>query len=104
MTRHETQDAAPGATAELVAFPDSTDRRLRRALRQLDAALAEQRAAIAEFRAQLGALSGAVATLGANAETLGGALAGAAVDAATAQRAARELSATAEMMERFAQP
>lgn len=90
------------ATAELIAYPDSTERRLRRALRKLDAALSDQRQAVAAFRSQIGALSGAVVQLGDRAESLRGALAGAAAEAERARAASRELAATAEKMEALA--
>ncbi|MCC7347038.1 MAG: hypothetical protein IT538_06535, partial [Variibacter sp.] len=66
--------------AELIAYPDTTERRLRRALRQLDAALADQRQAVAAFRTQIGALNGAVVRLGDRAASLRGALDGAAAE------------------------
>jgi ABC-type transporter Mla subunit MlaD len=91
-------DAAP----RLLAFPDSADRRLRRALRGLDAALEEQRAAIGAFRAEMGRLQGALDGLGASAAALRGNLGEAAADAARANQAAQELAATAEAMERLA--
>jgi chromosome segregation ATPase len=90
------------ATAELIAYPDSTERRLRRALRKLDAALADQREAVATFRTQLGALNGAVVQLGDRAESLRGALAGAAAEAERARAASRDLMVTAERMEALA--
>lgn len=80
-------------------FPDTTERRLRLALRKLDAALAEQRVAVAAFRAQLGELNGAVVRLGDRATALRGALAETAADTARAQAASRELMATAETLE-----
>ena len=89
----------PPATAELIAYPDSTERRLRRALRKLDAALADQREAVAEFRSQLGALNGAVISLGDRAASLRNALAGAAVENHRARAASQALLATAAKME-----
>lgn len=85
--------------AELLAFPDTDERRLRRALRALDAALAEQRQSVAEFRAQLTALKGAVGQLGTSAQDLTSALADAAGEASRAQAAALQLAATADAME-----
>lgn len=85
--------------AELLAFPDTDERRLRRALRALDAALDEQRRSVAEFRAQMSALKGAVDQLGASAQDLTIALADAAGEASRAQAAAQQLVATAEAME-----
>jgi predicted RNase H-like nuclease (RuvC/YqgF family) len=87
------------AAAKLILYPDSTERRLRRALRQLDAALSDQRQAVARFRAEIGALNGAVVRLAEGAESLRGALAGAAAETARAQAASRELLATAEKLD-----
>ena len=92
--------AAPDA--QLLAFPDTAERRLRRALRALDAALDEQRSAVALFRAQLDQLKGAVGRLGDSAQGLGGALAETAAETARAQAAAQQLVATAEAMEHVA--
>ncbi len=90
------------STAALIPFPDSADRHLRRALRQLDAALAEQRAAIAAFRAEIGALNAAVAGLAGSAGALETALGGAAAEVEKARAASAELAVTAERMERLA--
>jgi hypothetical protein len=87
----------------LLAFPDTAERRLRRALGALDVALAEQRSAIAHFRAQLGDLQSSVVQLDGSARALRGALAGAAEDAARAQATARDLVANAERFEQVAQ-
>jgi peptidoglycan hydrolase CwlO-like protein len=86
----------------VVAFPDTADRRLRRALSQLNRALDEQRDAVAAFRAQLAALNGAVAGLGSNAEALRGALDVAAAETAFAEARSRELLAQAGRVEGFA--
>jgi chromosome segregation ATPase len=96
------QDEAAAPATRLLCYPDTTERRLRRALRQLDAALADQRHAVAEFRSRIGELNGAVARLGERTESLRGALDGAAADTARAQAASRELLATAEKMEALA--
>jgi septal ring factor EnvC (AmiA/AmiB activator) len=93
------QQIAGAPDAELLAFPDTDERRLRRALRALDTALAEQRQSVAEFRAQLSALKGAVDQLGCSAQGLTVALADAAGEASRAQAAAEQLVATAEAME-----
>jgi hypothetical protein len=93
------QPEQPSAEAELLAFPDTDERRLRRALRALDAALDHQRHSVAEFRAQLRALKGAVDQLGTSAQDLTTALAKAAGEASLAQAAAQQLTATAEAME-----
>jgi hypothetical protein len=92
----------PAADATLLPFPDSGDRRLRRALRALDVALAEQRSALAEFRGRLGELRGAMAGLEGSAEGLRGALDDAATETARANAAARDLAATAALMEQIA--
>jgi hypothetical protein len=92
------------AGAALITFPDSGERRLRLALRNLESALAEQREAIAHFRSEIGALRGAVDGLGQSAAGLQSALAVTATQVAGAQHASRELAATAEMMERLARP
>jgi ABC-type transporter Mla subunit MlaD len=84
---------------ELLAFPDTDERRLRRALRALDTALAEQRQSVAQFRAQLSALKGAVDRLGGSAQDLNLALADAAGEASRARAAAQQLAATAEAMD-----
>jgi uncharacterized protein YidB (DUF937 family) len=89
------------ATAPLV-FPDTPERRLRRALRQLDAALAEQRAAVGAFREQIGALKGAVEGLGARLGGLQGSLGEAAAEVEAARIASRELAATAAKLEQVA--
>lgn len=58
----------PDSTATLLAFPQRPEDRLRRALRQLEAALEEQRNVVADFRANLASLSGAVSGLGGSLE------------------------------------
>jgi hypothetical protein len=93
----------PASAGQVITFPDTSDRRLRRALLSLDAALAAQRTAVAELRAQLGALDQAVGGLGASAVALQGSLAGAAAENARAAAAARELQATADIMEALVQ-
>lgn len=92
------QREPPAAEAELLAFPDTDERRLRRALRALDAALDQQRHSVAEFRAQLRELKGAVDQLGTSAQHLTAALAQAAGEASLAHAAAQQLTATAEAM------
>ena len=91
----------PGAG--LLPFPDTPERRLRRALGALDAALAEQRSAVAQFRAQIGDLRNAVTNLDGSAQALKVTLASAAQDADHAQAAARELLVTAAKLEQAAQ-
>jgi septal ring factor EnvC (AmiA/AmiB activator) len=90
------------ATAAVLAFPDTADRRLRRALTQLNRALDEQRDAVAAFKAQLAALNGAVAGLGANAEALRGALDEAAAETAFAEARSRALLARTGWLEGLA--
>lgn len=92
--------AAPDA--QLLAFPDTAERRLRRALRALDDALEDQRSAVALFRAQLDELKAAVGRLGTSAQGLNGTLAETAAETARAQAAAQQLVATAEAMEHVA--
>jgi methyl-accepting chemotaxis protein len=89
----------PAEEAELLAFPDTDERRLRRTLRALDAALDQQRHSVTEFRAQLRELKGAVDRLGGSAQDLATALADAGSEASLAQAAAQQLVATAEAME-----
>jgi hypothetical protein len=91
-------DAAP-QDAALFPFPDTPERRLRRALRRLDAALDEQRVAVAAFRAEIAALSGAVAALGDRAAGLRATLGDAAAETDRAHAAARQLMTTASALE-----
>lgn len=91
--------SAEAAAPRLLAFPDTAERRLRRALRDLDAAFADQRSAIAAFRASLDALGGAVLRLDASAQGLGVALEGASAETARTRTAARDLAATAEALD-----
>ncbi len=96
-----TAPQTPGAG--LVSFPDTPERRLRRALGALDSALAGQRNAVAEFRAQIEGLRDTVARLDGSAGALGTRLAKAAQDADRAQAAARALVVTAAKLEQAAQ-
>jgi hypothetical protein len=82
----------------VVAFPDTADRRLRRALTQLNRALDEQRAAVAAFRLQIAALGGAVGGLDTRAQSLRSALEIAAVETASAEARSRELLARVALM------
>lgn len=95
------QPQDPAASAEVIPLPNQAEARLRVALRQLDAALADQRAAVAAFRRELTALAGAVAGLGDSTSDLGQRLAAAARDGERAQDAAARLLVTAEAMERL---
>ncbi|NKE47610.1 hypothetical protein HB662_22720 [Roseomonas frigidaquae] len=90
----------PLASGDVLAFPNSNERRLRMALRNLDAALAEQREAIALFRSELAALGSAVNGLGDSAQALKDRLHDAAEDTALARDAALRLQQTAEAMTR----
>lgn len=92
MTVPTTGDTA--AEAEILAFPARASDRLRRALRTLDIALAEQREAVAGLRQELGALAGATAGLGGALGSLRSALDGAAAETARAGAEARWLEAT----------
>lgn len=85
-------------SADVLAFPNADDRRLRLALRNLDAALAEQREAIALFRTELAGLGSAVNGLGSSAQTLKDRLDDAAEDTALARDAALRLQQIAEAM------
>jgi hypothetical protein len=96
-----TAPQSPGAG--LIPFPDTPERRLRRALGALDTALAAQRSAVAAFRAQIGDLRNAVTNLDGSAQALKVTLASAAQDADHAQAAARELLVTAGKLEQAAQ-
>lgn len=89
------------AAAEVLIFPNSNERRLRVALRNLDAALAEQRDAIALFRAEFATLGTAVHGLGNSAQALQDRLHDAAEDTALARDAALRLQQTAEAMTRM---
>lgn len=82
----------------IISFPQSSDARLRVALRQLDAALDEQRTAIAAFRRELAILSGAVAHLGSSAADLHASLGDAAEETTRARDAAKVLAVTAATM------
>jgi ABC-type transporter Mla subunit MlaD len=85
----------------VITFPQTPGSRLRVALRQLDAALAEQRDAMAAFRREIAALGTAVGELGDSASILNRNLAAAATDTQRAQDAAARLLATAAAMERL---
>jgi septal ring factor EnvC (AmiA/AmiB activator) len=85
-------------SADLLAFPSRPEDRLRRALRQLEAALAEQSAAVAGFRADLASLSTAVAGLDNAVQDYRGQLVEVAGAAQRAQRTAHQLEDRAEAM------
>jgi Sec-independent protein translocase protein TatA len=86
--------------AAIIAFPNSGERRLRIAIRNLDAALEEQRQAVAAFQAELAHLGQAVQGLGASAQGLQDRLHEAAEDTALAHDAALRLQQTAAAMDR----
>jgi ABC-type transporter Mla subunit MlaD len=95
---------APDAAGQLpggamLAFPDTAEKRLRRAISALNRALDEQRQAVAAFRAQMAALNGAAGALGARADALRGALDDAAAETAKAEATSRTLLALASGME-----
>jgi hypothetical protein len=94
-----TLDDAASAAAQVLAFPDTPERRLRLALRGLETALEEQRTAVAGFRRDLGELSEAIACLGASAAGFRDSLGGAAAEATRASQASRELMTSAEKLE-----
>jgi hypothetical protein len=85
-------------SATILAFPQPPADRLRLALRQLDAALAEQASAVSGFRGSLGELREAVGLLGAGFDAYRAALDHAAAGTAVAYAAALRLQATAARM------
>jgi signal transduction histidine kinase len=85
-------------TAEILPFPEKPEDRLRRALRALDAALAEQGTAVAGLRQELGALSGAVQGLGSSLQAYSQGLAETQEAVLGAHAEARRLEATADAM------
>jgi signal transduction histidine kinase len=89
-------------TAAILPFPEKPEDRLRRALRALDAALAEQGAAVAglrlRLRHELGALSGAVDGLGTSLQAYSRGLTETQEAALGAHAEARRLEATADAM------
>lgn len=89
----------PGSAATVLAFPQTSQARLRLALQGLDRALAEQREAIALFRQELAALRGAVQGLERSTRDYQLALTDAAARTDQARLKAAELMATARAME-----
>ncbi len=89
----ETMDAPP-----VLVFPQAPEARLRLALRQLDAALAEQSEAVALFRREISELRNAVAGLEEQAEGYRQVLHGVAAETADAHAAALRLMGTADAM------
>jgi septation ring formation regulator EzrA len=87
--------------AAILTFPNSGERRLRIALRNLDAALEEQRQAVAAFRAELAHLGSAIQELGDSAQGLQDRLHEVAEDNSLAHEAALRLQQTAAAMDRM---
>lgn len=83
--------------ADILAFPQKPEDRLRAALRRLDDALAEQKLAFTEFRTNLAALGGAVNGLEGSLNQYRGSLATTQEDVARSHAAARRLEATADI-------
>lgn len=90
-----TRDAA---IVTLVAFPSRPEDRLRRALRNLESALADQGAAVTGFRADLSALSAAVSGLDESLQDYRGKLTHAALAAGRARDEAKRLGMRAAAM------
>lgn len=86
------------SSATLFAFPERPEDRLRRALRSLEAALAEQATAVAGLRAELGSLSGALVGLEITMTGYAGELDRTADAASAANAAARTLEETADKL------
>jgi signal transduction histidine kinase len=86
------------STAAILPFPEKPEDRLRRALRALDVALAEQGAAIAGLRRELGTLSGAVQGLGDSLQSYSRGLAETQEAVLGAHAEAQRLEATADAM------
>lgn len=97
-----TPDPATNPDAVILDFPDTEDNRLRRALRDLEAAMQDQRDAVADLRGNLADLGAAVGRLGNSAAALEAGLADTAARTAEAGDAARNLEATAMVMEDMA--
>ncbi|WP_421994204.1 hypothetical protein [Roseococcus sp.] len=82
--------------AQILAFPQKPQDRLRAALRSLEAALTEQKEAVGALRGSLAALGGAVSGLETRVQDYRGALAGTARELDGARASARRLEATAD--------
>ena len=89
---------SPLPSAEILAFPEKPEDRLRRALRALDEALQGQAEAVAGLRQEVGALSGAVDGLGGSFRTYSAGLQAIRTALATAGTQASQLAATADAM------
>jgi ABC-type transporter Mla subunit MlaD len=83
--------------ADILAFPQKPEDRLRAALRRLDDALAEQKLAFTEFRTNLAALGGAVNGLEGSLHQYRDSLAATQQDVARTRTAAQRLQATADI-------
>lgn len=83
--------------ADILAFPQKPEDRLRAALRRLEDALAEQKLAFTEFRTNLAALGGAVSGLEGSLDTYRASLAATQQDVARSQEAAKRLEKTADI-------
>ena len=97
------EDERESATlhADILPFPLTGERRLRMALRRLEAAVVGQREAVAAFRAELGVLNAAMAGLGDSTQTLRRKLDETAEDTMRAQSEALRLQTTAQAMSRL---
>jgi hypothetical protein len=84
------------AMAQILAFPQKPEDRLRAALRGLEDALAEQKEAFGTLRSNLATLGGAVSGLQTSLRGYGGALAGTAQGMAKAHAEASRLETTAD--------
>jgi ABC-type transporter Mla subunit MlaD len=82
--------------AQILAFPQKPEDRLRAALRSLEAALAEQKDAFGALRTNLAALGGAVSGLETSVHGYRGALAGTVRELDVARSSAQRLEATAD--------
>jgi hypothetical protein len=83
-------------SAAILAFPISSQTRLRRSLADLDVALAEQREALAAWRAALADLRGATGSLKGSLEASDGSLGGLATQVRTLNLEAHRLEAWAD--------
>lgn len=83
--------------ADIIAFPQQPEDRLRAALRRLEDALAEQKLAFQEFRTNLSALGGAVSGVEGSLKQYRQNLAATQQDVARSQEAARRLEQTADI-------